>query len=232
MYRITALLMAFAIAVAATISVVPAQRAAAIPTSSYCLEPVEAEFLGYINDFRAQNGLPALVASQTAGAAADHHSINMANLDFFSHTGQDGSTLTSRMREHGYTFNTFLGENIAAGNASAFDTFIQWRNSAGHRANMLSANFSVIGIGRGFSSSSTYGYYWTTDFGGVVDGAAVRCGQQAPVPQPTTAPQPQPTAPSTGTRSIRGGGGTSAPAPTQPEPTRPTGESGSRSIRR
>lgn len=239
MYRITAFVMAMAIALTAAVTLVPAQNAAAIPTSSYCLEPFEAEMLGYINDFRAQNGRSALVASQTAGAAADHHSINMANQDFFSHTGQDGSTFDSRLREHGYSFNTFLGENIAAGNASALQTFVQWRESPGHRANMLNANYSAIGIGRAFNSSSTYGYYWTTTFGGVVDGAA--CGSPnspAPQPQPTTAPQPaptQPSAPSGGSRSIRGGGGTSAPAPTAapsgPAPSRPTYESGPRSIR-
>lgn len=237
MYRITALVMAFAIALTAAVTLVPAQDAAAIPTSAYCMEPVEVEMLGYINDFRVQNGLAALTASQTAGAAAEHHSLNMANQNFFSHTGQDGSTLTSRMREHGYTFNTFLGENLAAGNASALDTFVQWRDSPGHRANMLNANFSTIGIGRAFNSSSTYGYYWTTTFGGVVDGAA--CGSPsspgAPAPQPTTAPQPAPTAPTSGTRSIRDGGGTSAPAPTAPAgapaPSRPTSDSGPRSIR-
>lgn len=247
MYRITAFVMAMAIALTAAVTLVPAQNAAAIPTSSYCLEPVEAEMLGYINEFRAQNGLPALVASQTAGAAADHHSINMANGNFFSHTGQDGSTFDSRMREHGYTFNTFLGENIAAGQASAFQTFVQWRESPGHRANMLNANYSAIGIGRAFNSSSTYGYYWTTTFGGVVDGAA--CGSPsspAPQPQPTTAPQPtpttapqpaptQPSAPTGGSRSIRDGGSTSAPAPTAapsgPAPSRPTYENGPRSIR-
>ena len=248
MYRVTAILMACAIALAAAVSLVPAQRAAAIPTSAYCLEPVEVEMLNLINQFRAENGLSALVASQTAGAAAEHHSINMAEQNFFSHTGQDGSSHASRLREHGYGFNTFTGENIAAGNASASATFTQWKNSSGHRANMLSPNYGVIGIGRAFSSGSEFGYYWTTTFGGVVDGAAARCDGSAPAPQPTTAPQPQPTtapqpqpttAPSGGSRSIRGGsttggntgggGGSVEPTP-RPRPT--TNESGPRSIRR
>jgi hypothetical protein len=38
-----------------------------------------------------------------------------------------------------------------------------------HRANMLSAGFKVIGIGHAFSSTSTFGSYWTTDFGGFAD---------------------------------------------------------------
>lgn len=245
MYRVTALLMAMAIALAASISLMPARPAAAIPTSAYCLEPEEAQFLNLINQHRAQNGVPPLVASQTAGAAAKHHSLNMANQNFFEHAGQDGSDLTSRMREHGYTFNTFLGENIAAGDASASGTFNSWRNSPGHNANMLNPNYTVIGIGRAFNAASDYGYYWTTTFGGVFDSTA--CGTPAsapqpqpttpsqPQPQPTTAPQPQPqpqptSPPTANNRSIRGGGG-SAPAPgVQPTP-RPS-DGGSRSIRR
>jgi hypothetical protein len=34
---------------------------------------------------------------------------------------------------------------------------------------MLSANFRVIGIGRAYNGNSSYGWYWTTDFGGYVD---------------------------------------------------------------
>ena len=52
------------------------------------------------------------------------------------------------MTKHGYTYNTYRGENIAAGNASASATFTQWRNSPTHNTNMLNANFRAIGIGR------------------------------------------------------------------------------------
>jgi uncharacterized protein YkwD len=30
---------------------------------------------------------------------------------------------------------------------------------------MLSANFTEIGIGRAYNPSSTYGWYWCTEFG-------------------------------------------------------------------
>jgi uncharacterized protein YkwD len=247
MHRLTAFVIAIAMALTAAVSFAPAQPAAANSTGSYCMEPEEVAFLNLINQYRAQNGLGTLVTSQTVGAAAEHHSIDMATNDYFSHTLSNGEKWSQNMRDHGYTYNTFRGENIAAGNADAYSTFIQWQNSPGHNANMLNPNYTVIGIGRTFSANSTYGYYWTTDFGGYADGAA--CGgpaAPAPQPQPTTAPQPQPTtapqpaptqpsAPSGGSRSIRGGGGTSAPAPTAapsgPAPSRPTYESGPRSIR-
>ena len=56
-----------------------------------------------------------------------------------------------------------MAENIAAGNSGAAGTFNQWRNSAGHNANML-GNYSIIGIGRA-TGGGTYGSYWTTVFG-------------------------------------------------------------------
>jgi hypothetical protein len=34
---------------------------------------------------------------------------------------------------------------------------------------MLGTNYHVIGIGRANSTTSTYGWYWTTDFGGYTD---------------------------------------------------------------
>jgi uncharacterized protein YkwD len=34
---------------------------------------------------------------------------------------------------------------------------------------MLNPNFVVIGVGRAYGAYSTYGWYWTTDLGGIVD---------------------------------------------------------------
>jgi hypothetical protein len=78
-----------------------------------------------------------------------------------------------RVRDCGYRYNTYIGENIAAGVASAQAAFDLWKNSPGHNANMLSTNFTTIGIGREYVAGSPYGWYWTTNFGGVDDGYAV-----------------------------------------------------------
>jgi uncharacterized protein YkwD len=58
-----------------------------------------------------------------------------------------------------------MGENIAAGNPDAQSTFIQWQESPGHNANMLSSNFTMMGIGRA-TGGGTYGVYWTNLFAG------------------------------------------------------------------
>jgi hypothetical protein len=82
------------------------------------------------------------------------------------------------MNAFGYTY-TPAGENIAAGYSDAQSALNQWINACdadssgnctyAHRQNMLNASFVVIGIGRAYNASSLYGWYWTTDFGGVVD---------------------------------------------------------------
>lgn len=130
----------------------------------------EQEFLRLINEHRAAHGLPPLALSQSLTRSAAWKSNDMAQNNYFAHDDITiGRSWSQRIRDCGYTANTYLGENIAAGNSSAAATFQQWRNSPGHNANMLSANYSAIGIGRAYDASSQYGWYWTTNFGGVVD---------------------------------------------------------------
>lgn len=149
--------------------------AEATSTSGYCIAPHEAEMLRLVNDYRAQHGLSKLVFTPQLGASAEHHSAEMAKYDYFSHTLRNGVTWSQNMRNHGYTRNTYRGENIAAGSSTAANTFLQWKNSPGHNANMLNPNYRAIGIGRKIGPDSTYRYYWTQNFGGYVDGYARAC---------------------------------------------------------
>jgi uncharacterized protein YkwD len=94
----------------------------------------------------------------------------MAAKNYFSHTLSGGVSWVQNIANHGYPSSTARAENIAAGNSSATATFTQWRNSSGHRANMLNGNFKAIGIGRAYKSSAKYDWYWTTTFGSKVNG--------------------------------------------------------------
>jgi uncharacterized protein YkwD len=136
--------------------------------SAYCPDAEERAFLTLINDYRRQNGLSALTLVRALGGAAEHHSVDMATYNYFSHTLKNGTSWSQNLKDHGYSYNTYRGENIAAGNSAAQATFNQWKNSSAHRANMLSKNFKAIGIGRAYKSTSTYKWYWTTTFGGYV----------------------------------------------------------------
>lgn len=147
----------------------------AVGAAGYCPDAQEAAFLGLINQYRAENGLAAVALSAKLGAAADHHSIDMAKTGFFSHTFKDGTTWSKNIANHGYSTNTYTGENIAAGYADAASVFAMWKNSRGHNANMLNPNFTAIGIGREYGKSTRYGWYWTTTFGGIVDGGVTAC---------------------------------------------------------
>jgi uncharacterized protein YkwD len=96
----------------------------------------------------------------------------MRDNDYFSHTGLDGSTPPDRAcdacYEAGCGPTTTMGENIAAGNSGALDTFNQWKGSPGHNANMLDSRFTALGIGRAIGAGM-YGSYWTNVFGGVTE---------------------------------------------------------------
>lgn len=137
-------------------------------TGTATLDSEEIAFLSLINAYRAQNGLAALQVSVALTQASDWMSNDMASKNYFSHTDSQGRDPFVRMTAFNYNYS-WAGENIAAGNAAAQATFTQWKNSPGHNANMLNANYKVIGIARAQNSSSTYNWYWTTDFGGTVD---------------------------------------------------------------
>ncbi len=133
------------------------------------LDGEEQAFLKIINDYRVANGLGTLQVSIAVTNACDWMSNDMATKGYFSHTDSLGRDPFTRMRSFGYTYNTWMGENLAAGYSDALNTFNQWKTSPGHNENMLNPNFKVIGIGRVANLSAYYGYYWTTNFGGIVD---------------------------------------------------------------
>jgi LysM repeat protein len=119
--------------------------------------------LTLVNQARASNGLSPLQVDTCLQNAANAHATDMANSNYFSHTGLNGSSPTSRANAAGYSGG--VGENIAAGNGSAQTTFDQWMSSSGHRSNILNASYQTIGIGYAYNASSTYGHYWVQVFG-------------------------------------------------------------------
>src|SRR5680860_704302 len=153
---------------------------AAAQAAGYSAE--EVQFLELINDYRQQNGLNTLLLSDTVEDAARKHNLDMGHYGFFDHTSlqsdyfPEGSAPWDRMEAVGYNYNTYTGENIAAGYETASQVFQGWKNSPGHNANMLKPEYKVIGISREYVPGSPYGYYWNTDFGGHVDPSAHTAG--------------------------------------------------------
>ncbi|MEX2157929.1 MAG: CAP domain-containing protein [Dehalococcoidia bacterium] len=152
------------------------------------VDGAEQEMLGLINQHRTENGQPALSFSSTLNKTAAWKSKHMADQSYFAHDDTPiNRTWVQRFRDCNYTFNTWIGENIAAGNETAPDTYQQWLNSPGHNANMLNGHYTVIGIGRAYNASAPYDWYWTTEFGGYDDGYTPPVGATA---TPTPAPPP------------------------------------------
>lgn len=125
------------------------------------LDGEEQAALDLINGHRSQRGLALLAISPSLNRAAQWKSESMAGGTPFAH--DDGfRSWAQRMRECGYTYSTWVRENIAAGNESAEATVGQWINSGIHRENMFDPRLRVIGIAR--RQGGVYGWYWTADF--------------------------------------------------------------------
>jgi hypothetical protein len=134
------------------------------------LDSTELDLVVRVNQFRAARALPTLAVSDTLTAAAKWMSADMAVRDYFAHTSQDGRSPTQRMADAGYpAFRTWTGEDLAAGYTSTADVLAGWIASPAHYAVLVNPEYHAIGIGRGYASGSVYGWYWTADFGGVVD---------------------------------------------------------------
>jgi len=148
------------------------------PLVAQTLDSEQTAFLGLINNYRAQNGVGPLQVSIALQNSSQWMSTDMATNNYFNHTDSLGRTPGVRIAAFGYTYGTW-GENIAAGYSDAQSTFTQWQNACdpdstdactyAHRVNMLNGNYKVMGIGRVYSATSMYRWYWTTDFGATVD---------------------------------------------------------------
>lgn len=168
--------------------------ASANATPSYDQE--ELRVLRLINDYRQENGLEPLLVSDTLSVSSERHSTDMGEHGFFDHNTvassyyRVGSAPWDRMAKDGYDYNTFTGENIAAGFETADEAFEAWRESPSHNHAMLDPNYRVIGVGRVNAPGSKFGWYWTTDFGGKVDSSAHAPGEEPSREEPSQKPEP------------------------------------------
>lgn len=91
------------------------------------------------NRERTSRGLRALSFSSCADGYANTWARDLSVAGTLSHQALSPILLTCGARS--------VGENVAYGNVSAEEMVAMWMNSAGHRANILNAGFTHIGIG-------------------------------------------------------------------------------------
>jgi uncharacterized protein YkwD len=128
----------------------------------------EQQVLELTNSLRQQHGCPALQMSPELINAAQAHSQDMANYNYFAHVDRSGHTPKWRAQQAGYLGNAGT-ENIAAGFSTAQEVVMAWYNETppndGHRRNLLNCSLTDLGIGYAINPSSNYRNYWTQDFG-------------------------------------------------------------------
>ncbi|MGW8633647.1 CAP domain-containing protein [Streptomyces sp. NPDC055793] len=135
----------------------------AVPLTPDGLDRTTAEVVALTNRERAGAGLRPLAVDAALTRAAQAHSADMVARDFYAHTDPDGGKPWDRAAAAGAARRT-VGENIACGQRSAADVVEGWMNSPGHRANILKADFTHIGVG--LAGGGRAGTYWTQLFGG------------------------------------------------------------------
>lgn len=129
-----------------------------IPTTNTTVTDFEQEVIRLVNEIRAQNGLTALTYNWQLGRVARYKSQDMKDNRYFAHNSPVYGTPFQMIRNFGISFRS-AGENIAKGYATPQGVVNAWMNSSGHRANILNAGYTHIGVG--YVSD---GNYWTQMF--------------------------------------------------------------------
>jgi len=131
------------------------------------------QLLTMVNSARAQ---PHQCGAQPFGAtgpltwnaqlasAADGHSRDMANKNYFDHKDRDGYMPGDRAELAGYVAKE-IGENIAAGQDSARKVVDAWLASPGHCANLMNPRVKELSAGYATDPKSDAGIYWTAMMG-------------------------------------------------------------------
>lgn len=107
---------------------------------------------------------PLVLAPVTLERAAAEHSQDMANHNYFDHTGRDGSSPAIRATRSGYKWRS-VGENLASGIMTPEEVVSGWVGSPHHCANLMDAKFTQMAVAYAVNNASNNGIYWTQLFG-------------------------------------------------------------------
>jgi len=119
---------------------------------------------------------PALKWNQFLTFSAKEHSRDMAFSNTFSHNGSgtsyditgslegEKSLFSERIHRHLEIESIPTGENIAVGIVNIDEVLDAWLKSPKHCANIMSKEFTDMGMAVVTNEDSSYGIYWTQDF--------------------------------------------------------------------
>ena len=129
-----------------------------IPQLDTSVRSFEQEVIRLVNEQRVKNGLNPLTENWELSRVARYKSQDMVDNRYFSHTSPTYGSPFQMIRDFGISFRR-AGENIAYGQRTPQAVVNAWMNSSGHRANILNASYTQIGVGY-----VADGNYWTQMF--------------------------------------------------------------------
>ncbi|MFZ5897835.1 MAG: CAP domain-containing protein [Bacillota bacterium] len=123
----------------------PAKPNPAPPSGGVTYNADELKMLDLVNKERAANGLKPLAMDPQLVKLARMKAQDMIDNRYFAHESPTYGSPFDMMRKYGVTYRA-AGENLAG--ASTVDSaHVNLMNSPGHRANILSPNYTRVGIG-------------------------------------------------------------------------------------
>lgn len=128
--------------------------------NSTSLSSMEQQMVTLVNQARAQNNLPALQVDMQVTNVARVKAQDMIDNNYFSHNSPKYGSPFDMMKSFGVNF-VKAGENIA-GNQNVQAAHNALMNSPGHRQNILSPDYTHIGIG--IKQGGQYGSMFTQMF--------------------------------------------------------------------
>lgn len=132
----------------------PTGSGSSAATSDYVKQVVNL-----VNQERSKAGLKPLTINSTLTKSAQAKAQDMHDKKYFDHNSPTYGSPFQMMSKFGYKYS-YAGENIAMGQKTPSEVMNAWMNSQGHRANILSPNFTEIGVGY-----TKDGSYWVQQFG-------------------------------------------------------------------
>jgi uncharacterized protein YkwD len=110
-----------------------------------------------ISIYRSSNGLPPVTLDPELMRLATEQAQAMAAKDKMDHDAK--KPFQDRIQKSGFDAAVAV-ENIAAGYHTLAEAISGWRDSPPHRANMLNADVTRMGIATAYAPKSKYKVFW------------------------------------------------------------------------
>lgn len=118
-----------------------------------------------VNAERIKAGVPAYQHLDVLDTIASIRAWELTVEYRSDHIRPDGTICTTAFNQNGILYGAW-SENVAAGQTTPEAVVDAWMNSASHRAAILSADYTHMGVGYYYSENDTqnYRHFWTLEF--------------------------------------------------------------------